>query len=197
MKTGEVVIACALGVASSVALAADTAGLYAGGGTEGNFSSATGWFFTANADLNVTQLGVLDLGNPGLSEAHNIGIFRASDGVNLVNATIGSGLSGDLIDGSRFVDVATTMLSAGEDYYIVADNWSSDAFAYGTGVTFDPNITWTGFGDAAANDIFSSVSSLGGLPGNLGANFRFDVVPAPSSVALLGVFGLAAGRRRR
>ncbi len=189
---------CLLMVAAGVLPAQTTASFYNGGGFRQTFVGATGWYFTPTSDLMVTQVGVLDLGDPGFVDPHEVGIFRASDQSELVTTTIGSGLSGELIDGSRFVDITPTFLNGGEQYYIVADNWFNDEYVFGDrgAVSFAPEIAWNGYASSPLNDIFSEVENIGGQDGNLGPNFRFTVVPAPASAGVLAGVGLAWGRRR-
>jgi len=69
-----------------------------------------------------------------------------------------------------------------------------------TSVSMDPTINFGGGRPPLAADIgfalpetFSGATSFG----RFGPNFLFTPVPAPSSLALLGLGGLAATRRRR
>ena len=171
---------------------------YLGGGIERNFDFAAGWFFTPTSDLLVTQLGMLDLGDPGLVDQHDVGIFRAADGALMVMASIGPGLGGEGVNDSLFVDVSETFLNGGEQFYILVNNLQNDMYAFGDdAVTFAPEIQWQGQGGTVVNDIFADMRNLGGSPGNLGANFQYVVVPAPASGFVLTGIGLAWVRRRR
>lgn len=193
-------------MAPLAASAATMAGDYLGVGFSGLFSRATGYEFTMNSTVTVTALGVFDFGADGLSDRHQVGIFRKSDNSPVVNTFIGAGTASALVagtvDGSRFED-AFAVLNAGESYYILADNFSSDRFVFGTGaVVYNPAVTWGGFVDASTNSIFSTPTFFGGgQPGNLGPNFLFvegTTVPVPASVflVLLGVAGVGLTRRR-
>jgi hypothetical protein len=96
--------------------------------------------------------------------------------------------------------VASTILSAGTQYYILADNNTNDSFVYGSGaVVYNSAITWNSFGDAPGATITSGVPDMpGGQAGNLGPNFLFiTATPEPSTAALMlsaAVF-LIGGRR--
>jgi hypothetical protein len=178
----------------------NVASLYDGAGTESNFGGILGWFFTPDANITVTSLGVYDLGAPGFADAHDIGIFLTT-GTSVVTATINAGLSGTLMDGSRFVPVSATELNAGTSYYIVANNFDTDTFAFGTGhVSYDPAITWNGEGGGSGENINGTLTNFGGQPGNLGPNFTFAAaVPEPSYLLLfaVGCVTLLASRRRQ
>jgi len=188
------------GTAGATSIAAD----YLGGGSTSNFGPATGYFFTPSEDLLVTALGIFDAGTLGFADSHEVGIFM-TDGTPVVTAALASGLSGTFVpatvEGTRFVPVTPAVLSGGTQYYIVGDNFQTDAFHFGVGaVSFAPEITWDGFGDGSTNSIFSTVTNFGGQPGNLGPNFEFQVViPEPGTAILMltGFVGLVAWRRRR
>ena len=165
------------------------AGDYVGGGTLSVFGSATGYFFTPTVDLVVTDLGYYDHGDPGLADSHAVGIFLAN-GTAVVNTSVASGTGAPFVAGTvagtRFQSVTPTPLSAGTQYYIVADNNATDQYAFGAGaVVYAPQITWDGYGDSSTNSIFGLVELLGGVPGNLGPNFMYNDVPEPSTFALV------------
>jgi len=185
----------ALPITSS--LADSTAGFYNGGGSRFNFDRGTGYFFTPMVDLTVTALGVFDHGTPGFVDSHDAGIFL-SDGTLVASIALPSGLPGYAADGSRFLSIPNVSLSSGTQYYIIGNNWLTDQYAFGNGaVTYAPEITWNGFGDSDSNSIFDHVTNLGGLPGDLGPNFQFTVVPEPGSVTLFGLGGMILLLHRR
>jgi hypothetical protein len=174
---------------------------YLGGGSNSNFVRATGWFFTPSFNISVTSLGYYDLGALGLTDQHDVGIFLAN-GTLVASSLIPSGTAATFVpgtvNGTRFVLITPTLLLGGTQYYIEADNNTTDQFAFGIGdVTFAAGITWNGFGDSNSNSIFGTVTNSGGLPGNLGPNFQFAAVPEPSCLILtLGFIGVIGWQRR-
>jgi len=176
---------------------------YLGQGSEHGFNRATGWFFTPETDILVTALGVYDLDEPGLADRHEVGIFL-TDGTPMVTAFVPAGTAAAFVPGTvagtRFTSVAPTVLSADTAYYIQANNWGTDNYAYGAGrATYASGITWDGFGSSDSNSIYDNVVNYAGFPGNLGPNFAFQEVPEPGTLVLLGLGlgGLVVVRRRR
>ena len=174
---------------------------WTGGGVEKNFHSAVGWQFTAKSDLDVTHLGVLDLGEAGLSDRHEVGIFD-SDGDLLVSTSIPSGLNGNLmLDSMIYNSIGLVTLQKDETYYILADNWNEDTYLFGdSAVNYSNDVEWVAHSWTMSNSIFDSVvhegSNEGGALGNLGPGFLYRVAPSPGALALLGLAGCASRRRR-
>ncbi|MDG2201012.1 MAG: hypothetical protein P8K80_07500 [Phycisphaerales bacterium] len=172
-----------------------------GGGDEHHWTKAIGWQFTATNDLDVTHLGVLDLGEAGLGDRHTVGLFNSA-GDLLVSSTISAGLNGDLmLDSMIYNSVDVTSLQKNETYYILADNWNAgqDAFTFGWNtVDFSNDIDWMGFSESTGGSIFDPVVHFNnGEPGNIGPGFMYRVAPSPGALALLGLAGIASRRRRR
>ena len=139
-----------------------TAATYNGGGTFSTFANATGFFFTPNVNISVDRLGYFDENQDGLASAHDVGIFL-ENGTPVTTTTILSGVGSPLIGQNRFEPITPMTLTASTPYYIVANNNTIDQFVFGTtAVSFTPQITWNGFGDATSNSIFSTVSNRGG-----------------------------------
>ncbi len=187
------------GLATPTEAAPVEASTWNGGGEQGTYSNAIGWQFTALSDMTVTHLGVLDLDEPGLSDRHTIGLFNEA-GDLLVSTSLGAGLSGDLYLGSMIYDaVGLTMLEQGETYYILADNWTQDRYGWGwDAVSYSDDVEWTNFSETTGPSIFDTVLHYyDGEPGTLGPGFLYQVAPSPGALALLGLAGCAARRRRR
>ena len=201
MKITHTIVAAALlaaaGIGSNATADLFEASTWNGGGNESNYSKAIGWEFTAMDDITVTHLGVLDLGATGLADRHTVGLFNSA-GDLLVSSTIGAGLSGDLFaDSMIYNSVDLTTLEKGQSYYILADNWTQDDFGFGLdAVSYSDHIEWTNFSETTGSSIFDSVMHFSGEPGNLGPGFMYRVAPSPGALALLGLAGCAARRRR-
>ena len=161
-------------------------------------AKAVGWQFKVNTDMYVTHLGVLDLGEIGLDSEHTIGIFD-SEGDLVVSTTVGAGLSGDLMaDSMIYNNVGAAELYKNETYYILADNWTSDAYAWGDStVSFSDDIDWLKFSESTSNSILDSALHFDGQHGNLGPGFMYRPAPAPGALALLALAGCCSTRRRR
>lgn len=175
----------------------------------GAFAGDTvGWQFTVNEDVFVTDLGVWNqdtqLGAEGLTSDHRIGIWNLDTGALMVEGVAGP--NGDVMGDWTYTSVANTQLSTGATYVIGAlynaggvedgDSYISSA----TSVSMDPTINFGGGRSPLAEDIgfalpetFSGATSFG----RFGPNFKFTPVPTPGSMAILGLGGLLATRRRR
>ena len=150
------------------------ASFHLGGGTFRNVGNATGWRFTPTSDIVVNELGYFDADQDGLAESHEVGLFRVSDGAALGGTTILAGFGSPLIGDSRFEPTPTPMeLTAGVEYYLLANNNLIDDFVSGQGnVGFAPQIDWLGFVEGSANDFSDPIFFGRGVPGNLGPNFQ-------------------------
>lgn len=111
------------------------------------FNGTTGFFFVPNEDIEVSALGVMDFGIPGLESAHTVAIYENVDpnvvqyvghvmprrvtGDLVVEAVVPDGLSGDFTSGwARYIELpSTVVLEAGVEYYIVGDNFGCDPIA--------------------------------------------------------------------
>lgn len=186
----------------SSARATNIVGDYVGGGTTQNFTDATGYFFTPNVTIDVSEMGYYSNSGGALGGAHNVGIFTVG-GTELASALIPAGSAGTYVagtvGGTWMVAISDIILSGGTQYYIMADNNTADTYAYGTGaVIYDPSISWNGYGSTSGPSITSSVATnFGGVSGNLGPNFGFTATPEPGTAALMfSAAALLFGGRR-
>lgn len=180
-------------------------GAFFGGAIAGD---TVGWQFTVNEDIFVTDLGVWNqdtqLGSEGLTSDHRIGIWNLDTGALLVEGVAGPG--GDVLGDWTYTSVANTQLSTGATYVIgalydaggVADGDSYISSA--SSVSMDPTINFGGGRSPLAENLgFALPETFSGSAsfGRFGPNFQFTPVPTPGSIAILGLGGLMASRRRR
>lgn len=163
-----------------------------GGGAE-----VWGFRFTTNLPLLVTDLGIFDLNDDGLTTAHSVGLWTDS-GSLIASATVGPGTGDTLLSGFRYTSISPVTLSAGGTFRIAVsypffsgaptDLLDADLGALGSRHTFDPAITWLSPARARGEGlVFPSDTSPIVLPGfinvasALGPNFQFSVAPPPQS----------------
>lgn len=176
-------------------------GIYYGAST----GDVVGWRFTVNEDIFVTGLGVWNadtqLGFEGLTSDHQVGIWNIDTGDLVVSAVAGPG--GNVIGQFTYASVANSELNVGANYVIGAMYTATDGDSYISGassVSMDPTINFGGGVFPTAGDlgfVMPGEWSGGTSNGRFGPNFTFVPVPAPGAMALLGLGGLAAARRRR
>lgn len=166
-----------------------------------------GWKFTVNAPYAVDSLGVYDSGQDGLAGPAQVGLWLASDGDPLVQATVASGTAGELDGYFRFTAVTPTILTPGTEY--IVGSYLSGGLAtalFGGNGTVDPLVTvlevrYSPFGSASF--VFPSETDSGtDGAAFLGGNFRGSAspVPLPAAAAWLfggGLAGLVAIARRK
>jgi hypothetical protein len=197
--TAAVAMASFTGVATAQSAAVQSFGGGLLSNTAGNDLPFTvGWSFTANNNLFVTSLGFWDQNGNGLEDSHRIGIWSAA-GSLLTSATVGSGTSGTLYNGFRYVDLSPFALTAGMRYIIGAEvPRLGDAYMYSpSSVTTSSDIT---FGDGLRSDDQSGFALPNSVSnsGRFGPNFLYTV-PEPSSILLLasGMLFMAGVSRTR
>jgi len=154
--------------------------------------------------------------NDTLETADNIGTFSAPGGSVLIDGVLGI----NDVDWFRFTLTDTSTLSffaafgVGGDgiMQIVADGGDVIAFDDNSGIGLMPSIqiadlaagtyyvSFSGFGDVFADSVDTDELADGiGHQENFGykLNIGFSVIPAPGSMALLGMGGIMITRRRR
>ena len=165
-----------------------------------------GWKFTVNAPYAVESLGVYDSGQDGLAGSAQVGLWSASGGDLIVQATVPEGTTGQLDGLFRFTPIAPTILNPGTEY-IVGSYLSGELATslFGGNGTVDPLVTvidvrYSPFGSASF--VFPGETDPGTEGAAfLGGNFRGNVAPVPLPAAVWlfgsGVAWLVAIVRRR
>ncbi len=183
------------------------------GGTAGTqaYNGALGNEFDvlSPAGISVTRLGVFDSNSDGLNSTITVGIFdRATEQLVGTSLTF-TGNDGSLEDGSRWITLVSPItLAAGFEGMVVAQGYDGAERNgnVGTGSTASPTddgggaISFVGGSRFGPGGVFAYPTSVDGGPANRyhAGNFDYDIIPEPSSLALLlGAFGLFGFRRRR
>jgi MYXO-CTERM domain-containing protein len=167
-----------------------------------------GWAFTANADLTVTALGLLDVGGDGfLNPSYTVSLWEAT-GALVGSMTVGT--SDPLTDGFRYAATGPLSLLTGQAYVIgVTSLQQIDYYSAPTGISSfstAAEITYTGDRWQVINGMPVGDQVNIGTAGYFGPNFQFELanaaggspIPEPTTalfgLALVGVAGLS--RRR-
>lgn len=132
-----------------------------------------------NLGVVATDTDVFDIGLEGSDFDTEIGLYNGWGGILGADDDSGTGLT-SLLTGLQ--------LEAGT-YYFAAGGYDSE-FATG----FDA-LPGSDFGDIGG--LINGIAFSGSIGAGEVQWYSFEVVPAPSSLALLGLGGLIAGRRRR
>jgi len=191
MKTFIAISALALG-----AVASATPGIeFSAPGYIGtNNTWSLGYSFqVGNSDLAVTGLGFFDDYGDGLTESHAVGIYDSS--FNLV--TSGTVTNSDALSGHFRYTKGSGILMAGQTYQVVAVTGSENYTWDPAGFTVSPDITFLNDVYTQSSTLVPGYSSSGGVNGWFGANFEYQAVPEPMTMAVLGLGALGMLRRRK
>jgi hypothetical protein len=183
-------------------------------GSQANFFSdvdgpfTVGFQFRVESDITVTALGAFDYLGDGFVTPHIVGLWTLAGGAPIATATVPSGTAGSLVGQFRYVSTSGISLSANTEYIIGASEFYGTvndiyagsvpvpAFSTASEVTF---MGARGAGEAPGL-VFPTVHFEPLSPTTFGANFQFEIVPEPSTGALLGcglvLFGCASAIRR-
>ena len=164
------------------------------GQTDGHTTDSIGFLFNVgNQPISVSDLGFWDAGSNGLNSAHDVGIFRQSDRAMMVRGTVATGVGSPLDDGFRYVSVPETILEAGELYQAVAYRpagttdligFNFNQFSPASEITIPHAVFEFGTGELT----FATINRP--EDGFLGANFKFEAVPEPSTAGDTNADGL-------
>lgn len=205
----SICLGAALFGASSFAEATPIVAYEVPASTAGNqdYTGALGMNFDVNSDINIFSLGVFDDNSDGLEREITVRLYdRTVQSSALVEKVFGTGNTGSLIGGSRFLDLDSPLfLSSGFEGAIVA-------YGYGSA---ERNGNKGFFGNWTTNDGGGLISFVGGgYYGGTGypttadggpadryaaGTFTYAPVPEPSTLLLLGggLLGLGFYARRR
>jgi hypothetical protein len=162
------------------------------------FRDTVGYSFTVkDSPLNVTKLGVFDYGTNGLSKTNFVGLWNNA-GTLLASVTINRGANAPLLGFFRWADLSVPLvLDALSTYRIGVMGNGGEAYYIGDipegGFSGTSETTKVVFNGAVRDndwDTFSYPSS-DPIAGKafIGPNATFDVVPEPSTYALLLMTG--------
>ena len=185
-------------------------------------NNTIGWRFGVSADISVTALGVLNgvltTGNAQAGKMHEVGIYSEETQELLASAFVANGIAGST-EQWEWTSLSTPLVLAAGSIYRIAtyangDNWIINSTNYAAGaeilvgtalapgvpVSDDPGSRVAAY--AAGNNQLQYPSNISVWTVNdisdgiFGANFRYEVIPEPSSIVLLalglaGVLGMA------
>ena len=183
---------------------AGTAGTQAYNGALGNEFDVL-----SPAGISVTRLGVFDSNSDGLNSTITVGIFDRATSALVGTSLAFTGNDGSLEDGSRWITLVSPItLAAGFQGMVVAQGYdgAEQNGNVGTGSTASPTddgggaISFVGGSRFGPGGVFAYPTNVDGGPANRyhAGNFDYDIIPEPSSLALLlGAFGFFGLRRRR
>lgn len=170
-------------------------------GDSGNFNDTVGFSFTLkDSPLLVTSLGVYDFATNGLSRTNFVGLWDNS-GTLLASVTINRSTNAPLVGFFRWADLSTPVtLSASNTYRIGAQANIGESRYSGTipqslfsGTSETTNVFFNGAVRNNDANVFSFPNSTPQAgTAVIGPNATFDVVPEPSTFALLLLAGAGA-----
>ncbi len=197
---------CSQQVSATIVPAMDFTAAASGGtiSPSGTSSYSIGYKFQINLGITVYELGYFDDSQNGLVRQHPVGIFRNGETTPLASVTVTT--TGTLVGKFRYVTLTTPLnLVSGVTYVIAGVTGTGQQMTYDkylknvVGISADSTITYIGPGliSAASSTslVLPTVNNTAGNVGYFGPNFRFESLPEPATILLLG-FGTLLLRRR-
>ena len=182
------------------------------------WSGSLGMDFDVLAPITMNRLGVFDSGGDGLATRLTATIYDRQTPAALASITFGTGFTGILVNGSRFLNLASPLtLAAGFQGSIVAYGYSANEPNGNLGCNPAPGGSCLGnsivpssmntgggliafVGSARYSNGTGYPTTLDGGPANryLAGTFSFEptVIPEPVSLLLLGMGAIAVVRHR-
>lgn len=172
-------------------------------------SYSLGWEFTVLTNISVTHLGYYDMNSDGVNnrllDNHPVGIFKTAGPTLVVSNTV---LTTDTLvvgDGGKGYYVyhqlpTPVTLTAGTTYRIAGVSFSFSNqvpyTAFQPSLGSDPSLT-LGAGYYASSVVLIYPTQTASGQFYAAPNFIFDVIPEPTTLALLAAGGLLLWRRRK
>lgn len=145
-----------------------------------------GWRFTAKTNCLVTELGFYDAQKDGVASSHLVGIFDVASRELVASGAVSPG---DPLTGFfRYHAITPVQLTAGRDYYAVADVGSEKYAIEVPDLIIDPAIAFVGFAcnyqTVPSSTLDYPTSESRGAHGDFGPSFKLrpgsSVTPTPN-----------------
>jgi hypothetical protein len=154
-----------------------------------------GWLFRAEDNIDVISLGMWDNGEDGFTADVEVGLWTEG-GAFLTSTTVTS--LDPLTNGFRFATLDDSVsLISGSNYVIGGLLQQPDIFRTLATVTNSSGVTWLDSRGKTTSTL-DFPDEEGDVAGSyFGANFQYESVPAPATLALFGIglLGLSWSRR--